>query len=146
MPQATNIVISDAQATPVAHTFVPIGMDTKTGLFWFEDQSQANVLGYWRISVERKSPPPASAGQSSEGRSYRLRYGLHEPILANITNSTVSGVAPAPTLAYTPRAFAEFVLPEQTALLDRQNLAKMTPLMLQNAQIKAQIETLGYLS
>lgn len=146
MTQAVNIVINDAAGTPVAHTFVPLGTDTKTGLFWFEDQSAANVLGFWRISVERKAPPPASAGQSSEGRTYRLRIGLHEPILANITNSTVSGVPPAPTLAYTSRCMMEFVLPEQTALLDRQNMAKMAPLLLQNAQIKTMIETLGYLS
>lgn len=146
MATATNIVIADAQVTPVNHTFVPIGIDVKTGTFWFEDQSAANVLGFWRISYERKSPPPAGPRQSSEGRVYRLRFGLHEPVLANITNSTVSGVAPAPQLAYTPRSFVEVLLPEQSALLDRQNMAKMTPLMLQNAQIKAMIETLGYLT
>lgn len=146
MVTAVNIVIPDAQATPVNHTFVPIGIDVKTGTYWFEDQSAANVLGFWRISYERKSPPPAGQRQSSEGRTYRLRIGLHEPVLANVTNSTVSGIAPAPQLAYTPRAFTEFLLPEQTALLDRQNIQKMMPLLLQNAQIKSLVETLGYLS
>jgi hypothetical protein len=143
---AVNIVIADALGTPVNHTFIPLGVDPKTGTMWFEDQSQANALGYWKISVERKAPPPPATKASAEGRTYRLRFGLHEPVLANITNSTVSGVMPAPQLAYTPRSFCEFILPEEGALIDRQNMAKMTPLLLQNAQIKTMIETLGYLN
>jgi hypothetical protein len=31
---ASNIVKDDAQATPVTHTFVPLGPD-KDGVFWF---------------------------------------------------------------------------------------------------------------
>lgn len=144
MPQASNIVIADAQGTPANHTFAPLGRD-KDEVFWYQDTAQANALGYWKISVEVKRPLPASARQSAEGRSYRIRVGLHEPVLANITNSTVSGVQPAPQLAYTPRSFSEFILPEQTALIDRQNMAKMAPLLLQNSQIKAVIENLEYL-
>jgi hypothetical protein len=144
MPQAANIVVADAQGTPVNHTFAPLGRD-KDDVFWFQDTSQANALGYWKVSVEVKRPLPPAARQSAEGRSYRVRVGLHEPVLANITNSTVSGVAPAPQLAYTPRSFQEFILPEQSALIDRQNLAKMTPLLAQNSQIKAVIENLEYL-
>lgn len=141
---ASNIVLNDAATTPVAHTFIPMGYDTN-GVFWFEDQSQSNAIGYWRISAELKRPPAAAAGQSSEGRVYRARFALHEPVQANITNSTVTGVLPAPALAYTVRSFSEFVLPERSSLLDRQNIAKMTPLLIQNAQIKAIIENFQWL-
>jgi len=139
----SNIVINDAQATPVAHTFIPIGLDAD-GKFWFEDQSQANVIGYWRASIQLKRPGPAQAGQSSEGRTYRARVELHEPVLANITNSTVSGVLPAPQLAYTVRAFGEFPIPERAALIDRQNIAKMFPLLLQNAQVVSMLTVLQF--
>lgn len=138
-----NIVIADAAATPVNHTFIPMGLDND-GKFWFEDQSQANVLGYWRISLALKRPPPGQPGQSSDGRVFRARVELHEPVLANITNSTVTGVLPAPQLAYVQRGFGEYVLPERSALLDRQNIAKMFPLLLQNAQVKALIENLQF--
>jgi hypothetical protein len=141
---ASNIVLADAAVTPVNHTFIPMGYD-KNGVFWFEDQSQANAIGYWRISVELKRPPPAAPGQTSEGRAYRARVNLHEPVLANITNSTVTGVLPAPQLAYTVRSFTEFALPERSALLDRQNISKMMPLLLQNAQIKAIVENFQWL-
>jgi hypothetical protein len=144
MPAAANIVIADAQGSPVNHTFAPIGRD-KNDVFWYQDTSASNALGYWKISVELKRPTEPTGRQSAEARSYRARIALHEPVLANITNSTVSGVAPAPQLAYTVRGIVEELLPEQGVLLDRQNISKMLPLLLQNSQIKAVIENLEYL-
>lgn len=141
MPQASNVVIADAQGTPVNHTFQPIGPD-KDGVFWFQDNSQANAVGYWRISVENKRPTQAQDRQSADKRTYRYRIGLHEPVLANVTNSTVSGVAPAPQVAYTPRTFTEYILPEETALIDRQNMSKMMPLLLQNSQFQTLVNNL----
>lgn len=145
MPQAANIVLADALGTPVNHTFVPIGPD-QNGVFWFEDQSQANALGYWRISVEIKRPSNSpSPGTSSDGRTHRVRLGLHEPILANITNSTVTGVEPAPTLAYTSRSFTEYVMPERGVLQDRKDLRKMTEKLSADALIVSVVENLQYI-
>lgn len=141
MPQAANIVLADAQGTPVNHTFVPLGPD-KNGVFWFEDQSQANSLGFWRISVEVKRPSLATSGQSADNRSNRVRVGLHEPALANITNSTVSGVEPAPTLAYVMRSFSEFVMPERGSLQNRKDLRKMTSNLVSNSLIVDVVENL----
>lgn len=141
MPQAANIVLADAQGTPVNHTFVPLGPD-KNGVFWFEDQSQANSLGFWRISVEVKRPSLATSGQNADNRSNRVRVGLHEPALANITNSTVSGVEPAPTLAYVMRSFSEFVMPERGTLQNRKDLRKMTSNLVSNSLIVDVVENL----
>ncbi|DAD52823.1 coat protein [ssRNA phage SRR7976357_6] len=138
---AVNIVLADAQGTPVNHTFVPLGPD-KDGVFWFEDQSQASPIGFWRISYQLKRPPPGATGQSSSQRTYRAAIGLHEPILENVTNNTVSGIAPAPTIAYSPRCFVEYVMPERTALLDRKNLRKMTYNLQNEAQLIALVENL----
>jgi hypothetical protein len=138
---AVNIVLADAAGTPVNHTFVPLGPD-KDGIFWFEDQSQASPIGFWRISYQLKRPPAANAGQSSAQRTYRAVIGLHEPLLENVTNNTVSGIAPAPTISYTPRAFTEYVLPERTALIDRKNMRKMNFNLQNEAQLIALVETL----
>lgn len=131
---AADIVLADAAGTPVNHTFKPSGIDTK-GIYWWADRSQQNAIGYWKISLEFKEPLPGQAGQSAEGRSYRVRIGLHEPTLETVSNSTVSGIAPAPTIAYIPRSFTEYIMPERTTLLDRQHLRKMT----QNLQAAANI-------
>jgi hypothetical protein len=138
---ASNIVIADAQATPVNHTFVPLGPD-KDGAFWFEDQSQASPIGYWRISYQLKRPPVSAAGQNSNQRTFRAVIGLHEPILENVTNNTVSGIAPAPTISYVPRSFAEFVMPERASLQNRKDLRKMTNLLLAETQLISLVENL----
>lgn len=145
MTTATAITLADAQATPVSHVFTPTGMDDSR-TFWFVDQSAANAIGYWKISVEIKQPPPASAGQSSDKRVFRVKVGLHEPVLENVTNATVSGIAPAPTVSYVPRSFHEFILPERSALLDRKSLRKMSANLLADANIVNVIENLAFLN
>lgn len=141
---ASNIVLADAQATPVNHTFVPIGRDKK-GLFWFEDQSAANSIGYWKISVDLAKPPVAVAKTSSEGRTVRAKIAMHEPVLETVSNNTVSGIAPAPTVSYVPRCFVEFVLPERATLQNRKDLRKMIALALAETQITGLVENLTYI-
>lgn len=142
---ASNIVLADALATPVNHTFIPIGRD-KNGVFWFEDQSQANAVGFWRISIELKRPLAPAGRQSSEGRAYRASVGLHEPILEVLSNSTVSGIVPAPMVSYVSRSFNEFVMPERASLQNRKDLRKMTANLLNEAQVVSMIENLVYIS
>jgi hypothetical protein len=143
MPQASTITLADAAGTPVNHNFVPNGKDAK-GIYWFVDRSQSNAVGYWKISVEQVSPPEPKAGISSRDRNFRIRIGLHEPVLEVLSNSTVSGILPAPTVAYIPRCFTEYVLPERMAVLERQHLRKMSANLLANAQIVAVVENLDF--
>lgn len=145
MATATAIVLADAQATPVNHTFNPVGLDSKE-TFWFVDQSQANAIGYWKISCEINHPANPQPGESSAKRMIRIRWGLHEPVLETVSNSTISGIAPAPTVAYIPRSFHEFIVPERSALLDRQNLRKMASNLLSNANVVSVVESLNFLS
>lgn len=138
---ASNIVLADAQATPVNHTFVPLGPD-KDGVFWFEDQSATNAIGFWKISFQLKRPAAAQAGQSSDRRTYRAVIGMHEPILETVSNNTVSGIAPAPTVSYVLRSFAEFVLPERASAENRETLRKMVYNLLAETQAVALVEDL----
>lgn len=144
MATATAIVLADAQATPVNHTFTPIGKDSKN-IFWFIDQSAANAIGFWKISVEILQPGLAQPGESSARRVARVKLGLHEPVLETVSNNTVSGIAPAPTVSYIPRSFHEFVMPERSASLDRKNLRKMSANLLADNNIINVVENLAYL-
>lgn len=141
---ATNIVLADAQATPVNHTFVPVG---KIGdVFWFEDQSVSNAIGYWKISVQGTRPAAPTSGSSSKDRTFRVKLGLHEPVLETLSNSTVSGILPAPTVSYIPRSFHEFVMPERASLQNRKDLRKMAASLLTDTQVISVVETLAVLS
>lgn len=141
---ASNIVIADALATPVNHTFAPVGRGAD-GVFYFEDQSQANAVGYWRISVEQKRPKAPTAGTSSQDRTHRVKIGLHEPILETVSNNTVSGIAPAPTVSYVCRSFCEFIMPERSSLQNRKDLRKMMAALLGDTQVLGATETLAYI-
>ena len=141
MPNLVNIVLADALATPVNHTFIPLGADDK-GIQWLVDQSQPNAVGYWRISLQTTAPLPPKAGESSDGRTFRVRVGLHEPVLETNGDSSMSGILPAPTVAYIPRAFTEYVIPERASLQNRKDLWKMAGNLIDNAQIQAAVEQL----
>jgi hypothetical protein len=138
---AVSIVLADAETSPVSHTFVPVGND-KDGIFWFEDQSQANAIGFWRISYQLVRPPIAQAGGNSKDRIYRVKVGLHEPVLETVSNDTVSGIAPAPTVSYISKFFGEMLMPERGSLQNRKNLRKMAHNLLNEAQFVALAETL----
>ena len=141
MPNLVNIVLADALATPVNHTFIPLGADDK-GVQWLVDQSQTNAVGYWRISLQTTAPLPPKAGESSDGRTFRVRVGLHEPVLETNGDSSMSGILPAPTVAYIPRLFGEYVIPERASLQNRKDLWKMFGNLVDNAQIQAAVEQL----
>lgn len=141
MTVATSIVLADAQGTPVDHTFVPMGPDAD-GVFWFVDQSQANAIGFWRISVKTKQPPQSVAsGQNSATRNYRITIGLHEPVLETLSNDS-SGLTPAPTVAYVPKSVTEYVISERSTLQNRKDLRKMTGFLQIDTNIEAVVESL----
>ncbi len=141
MPQLANIVLADALGTPVNHTFVPSGTDAKD-VQWLTDYSQSNAIGYWKISIQTTAPVAAKAGDSSTDRVYRVRLQLHEPVLETNGDSSLSGILPAPTVAYIPRSYVEYVLSERTTLQNRKDLWKMTHLLCANAQVQSMVETL----
>lgn len=141
MAAAANIVLNDALATPVAHTFVPLGPD-RNGVWWFEDQSGASPIGYNRISLSITRPLSSTAGETSEARMARVKLAVHTPKLENTTNSTVSGVAPAPTISYTPRVNVEFMIPERSALQDRKDIRKYAQFLLADTAIVNAVESL----
>lgn len=143
MPQAANIVLADALATPVNHTFVPIGPDqSDSSIFVYEDQSQASAAGFWRLTVQTIRPPVAKPGQDTSNRNIKVRVNLYEPTLEVPVTATYSGIAPAPRVSYTNKAFVEFILPERSSLQNRKDLRKMIALALADTQVVSLVETL----
>lgn len=145
MSIGANIIVADATTpTPVNHTYVWNGQDPN-GISSWEDRSGGVPIGYWniRLSLIRPKKRAVSArGQPSATGVYRCRIVIEQPVMENVTNSTVSGISPAPTISYKPMFDGTFVLPERSSLITRQHLAKMVPLILQSALVKGAIEDL----
>jgi len=141
MSAVANIVLADAQATPVNHTFIPLGPDTN-GVWWFEDQSATSPIGYNRISMQLTRPGNPAAGDDSSKRVLRVKIGVHTPTLEVVSNSTVSGIIPAPTVSYITRLTCEYILPERSTVQNRKDIRKYTQFLMADPQVVAMVEQL----
>lgn len=140
MPAVSVITLSDALATPVVHTFVPVGPDQK-GAWWWEDQSTASPIGYNRISMQLIRSGNPAAGTSAGERVNRVKVGLHTPKLETISNNS-AGLIPPAQVAYVPRCNVEFIIPDRSILQDRKDLRKFLDFLAAEAQLTAMVETL----
>lgn len=141
MSAVTAIVLADAQGTPVNHTFTPLGPDTN-GVWWYEDQSQATPIGFWRLSLELKRTPPAgNGGQSTSNRVNRVVAAMHQPVLETLGTND-AGITPPPTVSYVTRSKSEFILPERNTLQNRKDVRKMAMNLLADTQVVNMIENL----
>lgn len=141
MSAVTAIVLADAQATPVDHTFIPLGPDA-SGVWWFEDQSQSTPIGFWRISLSLVRTPPAGNGKaSSSDRVNRFKQTFYMPTLETLGSSD-SGITPPPTIAYVDRGHVEFSLAERDTPQNRKDQRKMTMNLLDDPLVVAMIENL----
>lgn len=140
MAAVANIVLADAQATPVNHTFIPIGPD-ENGVWWWEDQSASAPIGYSRISmqlVRAKNPAP---GSNAGERVNRVKVAIHTPKLETVSNNS-AGLLPPPTVAYVVRSSTEFILPDRCNLQDRKDIRKFLDFLAAEAQLTAMVESL----
>lgn len=140
MSSVANIVLNDAQATPVAHTFIPQGTDSD-GRWWYEDQSPTNPIGYNRISLQLVKASVPTAGRQNGSRVNRVKITLHTPVMETIGTAD-NGIVPPPTIAYIPRVSLEFVMDERTVLQGRKDLTKFTKELMTNSQVTGMVEAL----
>jgi len=140
MSAVASIVLNDAQATPVAHTFIPLGPDTK-GVWWWEDQTGVSSIGYNRISMQliRAGNPPA--GSNAGERVNRVKLALYTPKLETISNNS-AGLIPPPTVAYVVRCNVELILPDRAVLQDRKDMRKYLDFIAAEAQFTNMVENL----
>jgi hypothetical protein len=138
MAQRTNLVMNDAQATPVSHTFGPTSGDGNLpgwSVIEYEDRAGGILAGYNRIKISTRKATTKLPHQ-------KVVLEVLVPILETVSNSTVSGIAPAPTVAYTCISRMEFVLPARSALQARKDLRTFAATLLQNSEVIKAIETL----
>lgn len=140
MAQAANIVLADAQASPVNHTFIPLGPGTNNEI-WFEDQTGTSPLGYNRISISVKRGAPGLPGQNQGEKTARITLKVFVPALETMGTND-AGIVPPAKMAYQLTSQHMFMLSERSAKLERQNVRKFSYGLLANAQVVSAIEDL----
>lgn len=117
MPARASITINDGAATPVAHIFNPATIvdERNMTLAGYEDRSGGIPVGFPTISLSMKRPSKTSA-------NYRVVAKVVVPTLETISNSTASGILPAPQKAYDSLVTCEFVMNQRMSLQQRKDL------------------------
>lgn len=129
MGSITTIVVPDAAATPVNHTFSPVKVNGDSAVML--EKSSTSSLGYWPLTLQQRSPV---AGQTE--KLYRTKINLAIPI---IYTEVINGVN-RPSLGYTMRANVEFVIPADATLQNRKDLRKLVVGILNDASTVAMVE------
>ncbi len=138
MAARANIVINDGQATPVAHTFNPGSGDGNIAgisVIEYEDRSSGIFVGFPRVHISTRKP-------SGSNRNRKVIFTVKVPVLENVSNSTVSGIAPAPTIAYENTFKGEFIIPERATIESRKDLLAYTKNLFANAVTTATVQDL----
>lgn len=137
MAQAVAIVLPDAQATPVNHTFTPVGPRVD-GFFVFEDQSASSPVGYNLIEVRTRRVKRTNVKNAGESVT-RVDLKVKTPKLETL-GTNAAGFTPPPTIAYVPTLDISIAISDRAVVLDRKDLLKYTTGLLANAQVKSMIE------
>lgn len=117
MAAIANIVINDGQATPVARTFSPA--KTVADLAVLEDRAAGIYIGFNKLTFALKRP---KGDARTASRSLKGSIKIETPKLETVSNHTVTGIAPAPTISYRPWAELVVDFPERCSLQDRKDL------------------------
>jgi len=114
MAQQANIVIGDGAATPVNHTFSPVGKND-AGVAKWVDRVGGIAIGYPVITLAVREP-------TKTRRAFQVTRRVVLPILEVTSPSTSTGIQPAPTKAYDLVCDTTYSLPERSSKLERQHL------------------------
>jgi hypothetical protein len=95
-------------------TLNPEGINPQGVAAWV-DRSGGYAIGFPRLTLSVRPPTKGS-------RTYKVQMKLVQPTLEATSPSTMTGIQPAPTLAYNCICVMDFLLPERSTLLERQSL------------------------
>lgn len=127
MTAIAALTLADGAATPVNHTFSPVNIDSN-GIAKWADRSTGIPIGFPALTFMLKNPSKGS-------KSYKVSAKVVLPVLEVTSPSTMTGIQPAPTLAYNLLATIEFVLPERSTLQQRKDLLAYVKNALANASV-----------
>lgn len=132
MSAIASITLTDGNTTPVNRVFSPAKKDD-SGVFHFENRATGIRIGFDQLTIFPRMGTKTT-------RATKLTLKLSTPIMEQTSPSTATGIQPIPTVAYTPLANIEFVLPDRSVLLDRKNLLAMIRDLLNESAITGMVE------
>lgn len=124
MAAIATVTLMDGQATPVAHTFTPVGV--KNAVAVWKDKSVGIPIGFSTLTYSLREP-------SGSLPAYKLSAKLVVPTLEVTSPSTATGIQPAPTKAYDCLLNIDAVIPDRATDQNRKDLYAYGVSLLANA-------------
>lgn len=128
MAALANIVLADAQGSPVNHTFAPVPMGN--GVQGWEDSSATVYSGYNRITASIRRPKPNTSAATVGTRNIHVALKIELP-----TMTTVTDLNPDPVVRFKDYVNIDFSTPENGLLITRKNARKFLANLMANQQI-----------
>jgi hypothetical protein len=110
----SNVALTTSTTVGVDRTFDPEGFNAPGVARWV-DRVGGIELGFPSLDLSVRPPPPRGGGE----RMYKVTTNLRVPTLEVTSPSTMTGIQPAPTLAYALWAKLELMLPARSTLAER---------------------------
>lgn len=129
MAQITTIVVPDAAATPVNHTFSKVKSSGDSVILVMK--SLVSAVSNWPLVLAMKTP---LANQTE--KLYRTKLTLNVPV---VVSETINGVTRETSIGNC-RANVEFVCSEQASLQNRKDLRKLVVGVIDSASFKSSME------
>jgi hypothetical protein len=133
MPARGNLGYNDAAATPVLHTFKP--SQSKGDVLVWRDSTQSIYAGQFVLTCMQRVA-------DRKTKTTKVTWKLETPVLEQTSPSTSSGIQPAPTVAYTPLATIEWVLPDRMTLQERKDLLALFRGLVSSSTTTDQVQNL----
>jgi hypothetical protein len=130
-----NITLTDAAGTPVAHVFKPASGGSNGAQIGWRDSTTSIYAGQAVLTVVQRLA-------DKKTKTTKVTWKLETPVLAQTSPSTSTGIQPAPSVAYTPLATFDFVLPDQMSLQERKDLQAMIRDLIDEAIVTSQVQDL----
>lgn len=113
----STITVQDGETTPVDHVFEHARVGTDFAQW--DTPSTTEYIGREKLTLMLKRP---SGPSNVANRNVKLVAKLEMPVMEVLSNDTVTGIQPAPTVAYRTVAELTLTLPDRCTQQQRKNL------------------------
>lgn len=129
----STIVLTDAAATPVNHSYFPVTSGGNV-MLWI-DRTQGIAAGQNKLTLAQRAPKKGAP-------TYNMSWKLETPILAQTSPSTATGIQPVPTVDHTNLVAVNIVCHERSTTQERNDLLAQVRDLLSEAIVTNQVKDL----
>lgn len=131
MSALANIVVPDAAATPVNHTFAPQGRNGSVARW--KEKLAALAVGWWDLAMNLREP-------INGNKQYRFTFDLGIPTTKTYTDTSGNSQT---VVDYVTRYQLTAILPANGTLQSRKDARKIFVGIMNDAQVIDQVENLA---